>query len=166
MTGDAFQDRIPGNHCFGCGPGNERGLRIKSRWADAQGVGDESVCRYRPEPHQAAGPLGFLNGGILATLIDCHAVCTAIADAYRRAGRELGQGELIWYVTGSLAVDYRRPTPIGDEVVVRARLAGVEDRKTRLECRLSSGGELCAEGRVLAVRVGPAALGHDGGRPS
>ena len=123
----AFQDRMPGNHCFGCGPGNERGLRIKSHWADEQGT--ESVCRFEPQPHQAAGPREYLNGGIIATVIDCHGVCTAIADAYRREGREMGQGELIWYVTGSLTVDYRRPTPIDREVEIRARLREVDGRK-------------------------------------
>lgn len=154
----AFQDRMPGNHCFGCGPGVERGLRIKSFWAGER----ESLCRFRPETHHAAGPRGFLNGGIIATLIDCHAVCTAVADAYRRVGRPMGEGELIWYVTGSLQVDYRRPTPIDREVEVRARIVEAGERKTRLVCELVSAGELCAEARVLAVRVDPVGLRHDG----
>ena len=137
MDGAAFQDRMPGNHCFGCGPGNEEGLRIKSHWAGER----QSVCRYRPLPHQAAGPRGYLNGGIIATLIDCHGVCTAIADAYRREGREIGEGELIWYVTGSLQVDYRRPTPIDREVTVRAWVSEIAGSKSWLDCELTSGGE-------------------------
>ncbi len=152
----AFQDRMPGNHCFGCGAGNEQGLRIKSFWVNES----ESVCRFRPQPHQAAGPRGFLNGGIIATLIDCHAVCTAIADAYRREGREVGEGELIWYVTGSLQVDYRRPTPIGQLVTVWARVSEIAGRKTWVACQLTSAGEICAEGRLLAVRVDAAELFH------
>ena len=161
MDGVAFQDRMPGNHCFGCGAGNEGGLRIKSFWSGEQ----ESVCRFQPEPHQAAGPRGYLNGGIIATVIDCHAVCTAIADGYRREGRAMDEGELIWYVTGSLQVDYRRPTPIDRQVEVRARIVETVGRKTWVECELRSHGEICAEGRVLAVRVDPAALQHDGARP-
>ena len=154
MDGIAFQDRMPGNHCFGCGPGNEDGLRIKSFWS-----GDgQSVCRFRPQPHQAAGPRGFLNGGIIATVVDCHGVCTAIADAYRREGRGVGEGGLIWYVTGSLQVDYRRPTPIDRQVEIRGRIVRVDERKTWVACELSSAGEVCAEARVLAVRVDPAGL--------
>ncbi|MFQ5349521.1 MAG: PaaI family thioesterase [Thermoanaerobaculia bacterium] len=156
----AFQDRMPGNHCFGCGAENEEGLRIKSFWAGER----ESTCRFRPEPHQAAGPPGFLNGGIIATLIDCHGVCTAIADAYRREGRGMGEGELIWYVTGSLQVDYRRPTPIENEVEAWARITESAGRKTWLDCALRSNGELRAEARLLAVRVDPAGLQHDGVR--
>lgn len=161
VAGPAFQDLMPDNHCFGCGPGNESGLRIKSYWSGER----ESLCRYRPEPHQAAGPRAFLNGGIIATLIDCHAVCTAIADTYRREGRAVGEGEPIWCVTASLEIDYRRPTPIDREVVVRARIVEVDGRKTWLRCELASGDEPCAEARVLAVRVDPTALRHDGARP-
>ena len=158
MERTAFQDSMPGNHCFGCGPDNENGLRIKSFWS-AEG---ESVCRFRPQPHHAAGPRGYLNGGIIATVIDCHAACTAIADAYHRAGRQIGEGELIWYVTGSLKVDYRRPTPIGGELEIRARIAECGERKTWVDCELRSGGEICAEARLLAVRVDPAGLRHEG----
>ena len=149
---------MPGNHCFGCGPGNREGLRIKSYWAGEQ----ESVCRFQPRPHQAAGPRGYLNGGIIATVIDCHGVCTAIADAYRREGREVGEGELIWYVTGSLTVDYRRPTPIDREATIRASIAEIAGRKTWVDCELTAGGEVGARGRLLAVRVDPSALQIDG----
>lgn len=157
MDAVAFQDRIPGNHCFGCGPGNELGLRIKSFWA-GEGV---SICRFRPQPHHAAGPRGYLNGGIIATVIDCHGVCTAIAEAYRSAGREVGEGEPIWCVTGSLTVDYRRPTPIDRQVEIRAWIRRVEGRKTFVELDLTAGGESCAEARLLAVRVDPAFLRHE-----
>ncbi len=152
VAGPAFQDLMPDNHCFGCGPGNESGLRIKSYWSGER----ESLCRYRPEPHQAAGPRAFLNGGIIATLIDCHAICTAVADGYRRAGRAIGEGEMIWYVTGSLTVEYRRPTPIDRPVEVTARLVEITSRRTLVECELSSDGELRAAARVVAVRVDPA----------
>ena len=157
----AFQDRMPGNHCFGCGAGNEDGLRIRSFWASET----ESLCRFRPEPHQIAGPRGALNGGIIATLIDCHGVCTAIADAYRREGREMGDGERIWYVTASLQVDYRRPTPIDTEVKIWARVTKIAARKTWLECDLRSDGELCAEARMLAIRVDAAELHFDDVQP-
>lgn len=145
----AFQDQIPDNLCFGCGPGNVNGLRIKSVWAS----NGESVCTYQPEPHHAAGPPQFVNGGIIATLIDCHAVCTAIAFAYESEGREIGSDPPIWYATASLEVRYLKPTPIETPVEVRARVVDSDDRRTQLNCTLSSRGNTCAEGEIVAVRV-------------
>jgi hypothetical protein len=86
MERAAFQDQITDNFCFGCGPTNQQGLRIKSYWDGP----NESICTYQPESHQNAGSKQFLNGGIIATLIDCHCICTAIAYAYRDEGREIG----------------------------------------------------------------------------
>src|SRR4030042_3439238 len=95
MEQAAFQDQIPDNGCWGVGPSNVHGLRIKSYW-----VGEESVCAFQPQPHQTAGPPHILNGGILASLIDCHCVCTSIAAAYRAENRAIGSHPLIWHVTG------------------------------------------------------------------
>ena len=89
MTKRAFQDQIPGIHCFGCGPDNPEGLKIKSYW---EGPG-RSLCCFRPAPHHSAGPRHFVNGGIIATVMDCHAICTAMAEGYESAGREIGEGE-------------------------------------------------------------------------
>lgn len=143
----AIQDTIPDNHCVGCSPDNPHGLRIKSYW-----VGDlETMCSYQPRPYMAAGPESILNGGIIATLLDCHAVCTAISYAVRLAGDDDARN--VMFVTGSLDIRYRRPTPIGRPVEVRARIVGVGERKTVLECTLSSEGRVCAEATVVAVRV-------------
>ena len=155
MSAVAFQDQIPHNHCFGCGPGNQSGLRIKSYWEDEAGQGDVSVCSYQPLPHQAAGPRQYLNGGIIATLIDCHAICTAVAAAYRAEGRAIGSPPDLWYVTGSLEVRYLSPTPIGAPVHLRATLQEQGPKKTLVACTLSSGGQACAEAKVVAIRVAP-----------
>jgi acyl-coenzyme A thioesterase PaaI-like protein len=149
---DAFQDRMPRNHCFGCGADNPDGLQIKSRWSDDPEV---AVCRYEPRPHQKAGPDHVLNGGIIATLIDCHGICTAVADAYRREGRQVGQGDLIWCVTASIEVRYRAPTAIDRPLEVTARVKRRDGRKTELCLQVISEGKLTAEGDVLAVRVPP-----------
>jgi acyl-coenzyme A thioesterase PaaI-like protein len=147
MFKEAIQDTIDGNHCVGCGPDNPHGLRIKSYW-----VGDlETMCRFQPQPHMAAGPDSILNGGIIATLIDCHAVCTAISYGARLA-RAAGARDSM-FVTASLDIRYRRPTPIDRPVEVRARITGVGERKTVLECTLSSEGEVRAEATVVAVRI-------------
>ena len=145
----AIQDQIPGNHCFGCGPGNELGLRIKSYWEGE----DKTLCTFTPQPHHSAGPIQYLNGGIIATVIDCHTVCTAIADGYRQAGREVGSGDKIWYATGRLDVSYRAPAAIDKPVTLEATIIERSERKTLLRCELSSEGRLCATAEVVAVRV-------------
>ena len=144
----AIQDRIPHNHCFGCGPLNARGLAIKSH-----PDGDETVCTFQPAAHHMAGPTHVLNGGIIATVIDCHAVCTAIADAYRAAGREIGTAPLIWCVTAALKIDYLAPTPIDAPVELRARVREAKGRKRIVECVLTSGGTVRARAEVVAVEV-------------
>lgn len=148
MEQRAFQDEISDNLCWGCGPTNEHGLQIKSSWD-----GDESVCTFRPMPQHMAGPKDILNGGIIATLIDCHCVCTAIAAAYRAEGREIGTEPSIWCVTASLHVTYLRPTPIDEPVALRARITEKKGKKTILTCSLFSKGGECARGEVVAVRV-------------
>jgi len=148
MTDHAFQDQIPGNFCYGCGPHNDRGLCLKSFWD-----GDESVATFLPQAFHSAAPRHFLNGGIIATIIDCHCICTAVADAYRREARAIGTAPLIWCATASLKVDYLRPVPIDLPVSLRARIVEAGEKKTDLACTLFSDGEECATARVLSVRV-------------
>jgi len=148
VTGRAFQDQIPDNFCYGCGPGNPVGLRIRSIWA-----GNEALCVFQPAPYHAAGPRHILNGGIIATLIDCHAVCTAIAHAYRAESRAIGSVPTIWYATASLAVRYLRPAPIDRLVAVRARVVEARPRRTTLACSLAADGVECVRAEVVAVRV-------------
>jgi acyl-coenzyme A thioesterase PaaI-like protein len=147
----AIQDSIPHNHCWGCGTLNPRGLQVKSYVE-----GDETVCRFQPWPEHMAGPTHVVNGGIIAAVIDCHAVCTAIADAYRAAGLPLGAEPLRWAVTASLKIDYLAPTPIGEPMELRARVREVKGRKRVVECTLRSGGRECARAEVVAVEVAAA----------
>ncbi len=147
---DYIQDHMPHNKCFGCGPANPDGLRIKSYWA-----GDETVCLWKPRPFHKAGPDHLLNGGIICTVIDCHSICTAIADAYRREGRSMDSDPLIWYVTASLSVSYASPVRIDVPLELRASVRSVEGRKTVVGCVLVQDGEVRCKGEVLAVRVSP-----------
>jgi len=147
----AIQDRIPHNHCWGCGTLNPRGLQIKSYVE-----GEETVCRFQPSPEHMAGPTHVVNGGIIAAVIDCHTICTAIADVYRAAGAELGSEPLRWAVTASLKIDYLAPTPIGEPMELRARIRETKGRKRIVECTVRSGGRDCARAEVVAVEVGAA----------
>lgn len=148
---ESIQEQIPDNHCFGCGTLNPDGLHIRSRWQ-----GDESVCVWTPHPEHMAGPTHILNGGIIATVIDCHTVCTAIADAYRREGRDIGAEPTLWYATGRLSLHYLRPTPLDAPLTLRAHIVESGERKTILACSLHSESEVRVEAEVVAVRVPPA----------
>lgn len=145
----AIQDQMSGNNCYGCGPNNDKGLRIKSYW-----IGDDqSVCHYLPEAHQCAGPPEYLNGGVIATIIDCHCVCTASAKAYQMAGRPIGEGDHIWFATGKLEVSYFAPVPINQEVQLTATVVEAKEKKVVLKCELTVNETLCCSSEVVAVRV-------------
>ena len=129
---------------------NEHGLQIKSYWE-----GDVAICRWTPFPWHAAGPEHILNGGIIATIFDCHCVCTAIANHYREEGRALSGEPPIWCVPGGLEVSYLRPTPIDRPVTLLADIEERKGKKTVLTCSLRSDDLECATARLVAIRVPP-----------
>ena len=149
MHQKAFQDYYPEvlSHCYGCGRLNKEGLQIKSYWD-----GDESVCSFLPKPYHIAIP-GFVYGGLIASLIDCHGTGTAAAAAYRAAGRRMDTEPAFRYVTASLKVDYLKPTPLGIPLEVRGRVKEIKGRKVVVEETLSANGEICARGEVVAVQM-------------
>lgn len=151
MSAKAFQDYYPENvsWCYGCGRLNEHGLQIKSYWD-----GEETVCTYVPRPEHIAIP-GYVYGGLIASLIDCHCTGTAAAAAYRAEGRAMDSEPAFRYVTASLKVDYLKPTPLGVPLEVRARVKEIKGRKVIMEAELSAQGELCARGEVVAVQAPP-----------
>lgn len=145
----AIQDFYPDDfaHCYGCGRLNPSGLQLKTRW---EGGGDEAVARFRPRPQDIALP-GFVYGGLIASLIDCHAMGTAAAAAERAAGRDIGAGPAPRFVTASLKVDYLKPTPHGPELEIRSRVVERTDRKTIIALTVSAGGAVTARGEAVAV---------------
>ncbi len=149
MSQKAFQDYYPDHlsQCYGCGRLNEHGLQIKSFWR-----GEEAVCTFQPRPYHTAVP-GYVYGGLIASVIDCHATGTAAAAAYRAAGREMGSEPAFRFVTASLKVDYLKPTPITTEMQLVARVVEIKGRKVRVAIDLMSGEDLCARGNVVAVQV-------------
>lgn len=144
----AFQDAIRDNHCWGCGAANPDGLHLKSAWD-----GDRSVARWSPSPQYAAGPRHFLNGGIIATLMDCHGVCTAVADAYRRAGRDIGSDPEIWHATTSIVVTYLRPTPIDASLTIWGTVLSAGEAGTTVGCVVEAAGKERARAEVTSVQV-------------
>lgn len=144
----AVQDQLADNYCYGCGADNEKGLQVKSHWN-----GEECVCHYTPRPEQCAGPLQYVYGGTIASLIDCHSVGTALSNYYKREGRDVGELPEIWCVTGRLTVSYLAPTPIDKDIEIRATIADCGERKTLVKSRVYSDGVQTAEGEVVAIRV-------------
>lgn len=142
----ALQDAAP-IHCYGCGSLNAHGLQVKS-----YRQGDELVCTWLPRPYHVGHP-GFLYGGMIASVVDCHCVWAAMAHAHRMAGADIEGGLLYPYVTASLQIDFRRPVPIGHAIEMRAWVLECHARKTMVQCNVSCEGELCAEARVVAVRM-------------
>lgn len=149
MKEPAFQDTYDDmvSHCFGCGRLNEKGHQIKSYWD-----GDETVCTFTPKPYHTAIP-GYVYGGLIASLIDCHGTGTAAAAAYRAEDRPLGSEPMLRFVTGSLKVDYLRPTPLGPPIELRGRVAEIKKRKVIVDIDLMVNGKICAKGRVVAIQM-------------
>ena len=151
-----FQDAMSGNYCFGCGKDNPKGLQLKSYWRDQ----DQAECIFQPQSHHAAGPEQYLNGGIIATIIDCHSICSAIAKHYQLEERAIGQGEKIWCVTAGMSLKYLKPVPIAEPVQLLADFSDVKGKKIDVRCRLYSEDKLCVESQVIAIRVPLSWLGE------
>jgi len=146
---DAVQDHYPDDfaHCYGCGRLNARGLHVRTTWD-----GDETVARFTPRAEHVALP-GFVYGGLIASLIDCHAIGTAAAFVERAAGRSLGDAPAPRFVTGTLTVQYLKPTPLGPELELRARATEVGARTVTVDVTLAAAGVVTARGTVVAVRM-------------
>jgi acyl-coenzyme A thioesterase PaaI-like protein len=149
MSSQAFQDYYDDfySQCYGCGRLNEHGLKIKSYWD-----GEESICRFDPKPYHTAIP-GYVYGGLIASVIDCHATGTAAAATYRHEGRQLGIEPNLRYVTASLHVDYLKPTPIDAPMKLRAKIKELKERKVVVSVILKSKGQICAQAEVVAVKI-------------
>ena len=141
---EALQDRYaPENRCFGCGPANEKGLRIKSVIA-----GDELVCDWTPEPHHEAYE-NMLNGGICGALLDCHSNWTAAWHLMNKGGLD----EPPCTVTAEFHVKLRRPTATDGPVRLVARVVESTDNSAVVEARLEARGEVTATCRGVFVAV-------------
>ena len=145
----AFQDFYPDPlaHCYGCGRLNAQGHQIKTIWD-----GDETVTRFTPQPYHTAMP-GFVYGGLIASLIDCHSTGTAAAAMYRAEGREMDSQPPFRFVTGALHVDYLKPTRLGGELEIRGRVKEIKGRKVVVTSTVFADGVATARGEVVAVQM-------------
>jgi acyl-coenzyme A thioesterase PaaI-like protein len=147
MASLSLQERLaPEGRCFGCGPANELGLRIRSFEADDGTV----VAEWQARPEHEAFD-GFVNGGILGTLIDCHSNWTAIA-ALMASGWATAAPST---VTADLSVRFRRPTPSAEPLRLVGRAVEVAPDRVTVETSVEAGGEVKARGRATFVPVKP-----------
>ena len=140
----SLQERYaPQNRCFGCGPSNDKGLRIRSF-----PEGDELVAEWRPQPHHLAFD-GILNGGICGALLDCHSNWAAAHHLMNKRGAQTPPCT----VTANFQVTLKRPTPMDAPLHLRARVVESGDDRATVEATLEANGKITATCRGLFVAV-------------
>jgi acyl-coenzyme A thioesterase PaaI-like protein len=138
----------PEGRCFGCGPANDKGLRIRS-FETADAVDGHVVCDFTPEKHHEAFE-GVLNGGIIGAVLDCHMNWTTIVYLMRKNGLDRAP----CCVTADFKVVLKRPTPLGPVHVDARVVSATEDRAT-IEATMTAGGKITAIGTGTFVAVKP-----------
>lgn len=133
----------PNSICFGCGPANEDGLRIESYRID-----NGLVMEYLPNDSHQAFP-GMINGGIIGTLLDCHGNWTAAVGLMDKNN----SSEPPCTVTASYSVKLRRPTPLGEKLIITSQITEIDGNKVKVELLLEANGKICASGEGIFVAV-------------
>lgn len=146
MSEQSLQEKYsPQGKCFGCGPANEKGLRIRSFVR-----GEEVVCEWQPEEFHEAFP-GMLNGGIIGTLMDCHCNWTAVWHLMQRNQQDYAPST----VTADYAIKLKRPTPTDEPVKLIARVVESTEDRAIVEAELFAHDKVCATCRGTFVAVKP-----------
>lgn len=145
----AVQDHYPDDysHCYGCGRLNALGHHVRTLWD-----GEKGTCTFTPRPEHMAMP-GFVYGGLIASLVDCHGIGTAAAVSEHTVGRPIGKGPAPRFVTASLRVNYLKPTPLGPRLELDARPREISGHKVIVDVTVRAGGDITAVGEVVAVRI-------------
>ena len=144
----AIQDEYPDDFawCFGCGRLNQEGNQFRTGWKE-----EKTVTYYEPSAKYIAIP-GFIYGGLIASLIDCHGTGAAALALHRKNGHEPGDGvDAPRFVTASLRVDYVKPTPQGTLLKAVGEVEEIHPKKWRVTVEVFADDTLCATGEVVAV---------------
>jgi acyl-coenzyme A thioesterase PaaI-like protein len=147
MTAKSVQEiYAPQNACFGCGPANSKGLRVRS--FEEEG---DFVAHWIPEGHHEAFP-GVLNGGIIGALLDCHANWCAAMHLMHQSGADSPPCT----VTANYSIKLLRPTPTDRELTIRARVTESREDRAVVEGSLEAGGIIydTCQGTFVAVKEG------------
>ena len=136
-------------HCYGCGAKNTQGHRLKSYL-----ISNETIARFTPEDMYCGGMPDHVYGGLAASLMDCHGTASAAAFSAQNEGLALQAGTLLpRFVTASLKVDFKLPTPMGKELVIKSTLRSITGRKVWVELSLQADDQICVIGEMLAIRL-------------
>ncbi|QOY35212.1 PaaI family thioesterase [Anaerobacillus isosaccharinicus] len=143
----AIQDYYPDDFawCYGCGRLNESGHHFRTGWH-----GEQTITIYEPLPEHKAIP-GFVYGGLVASLIDCHGTGSAALALHKKNGHEVGAETPPRFVTGSLSVDYLKPTPQGVPLKAIGTLEEIHPKKWKVHIKVFANDIVCAKGEVVAV---------------
>lgn len=143
----AFQENYSEDfsYCYGCGTNNKNGNQLKTYW-----VGKETVSKFKPKEYHTAIK-GFVYGGLLASLIDCHSTGSGSAALYKN---QESKTELYpRCVTASLKVDYLKPTPIDCELVLKGKIKELKGKKVIVTTDLFANDKLCVKGEAVVVQI-------------
>ncbi|MFC2104258.1 PaaI family thioesterase [Bacteroidota bacterium] len=145
----AFQDYYPDHlsHCYGCGKLNEHGYQIKTVWD-----GDETLTTFTPLAHYMAIP-GYVYGGLLASLIDCHGTGSAAAAMYKHENRGMDTEPSFRFLTGTLIVKYLKPTPIDCTLQIRGKIREIKGKKVTVDVRVIANDVVTVTGEVVTIQV-------------
>lgn len=144
------QESWENNVCFGCGQANEEGLKLESYLSTD---GDSLVATFDPDDAHTAGYPTMAYGGLIAGLIDCHSLWTAMTFAYKEAGEALLSDPLQMYVTGELTTQYLEPTPVDQPLELEATVEGDVGDTVEIRCTVRSDGAVTARGEQTAVKL-------------
>ncbi len=147
----SIQERLyPELTCFGCGHANPRGLQLRSYESETVDGAALMIGTFHPWTEHDNG-VGFLNGGIISTVLDCHGAAAVVAEADRQ-GWEPPPGALLPYVTAGLDVSFRRPTPLDEDLSLEAELLESSDAEMTVLSRVVFDGRVRAEARAVWKR--------------
>jgi uncharacterized protein (TIGR00369 family) len=103
------------SHCFGCGPANPHGLHLTFTTDTTNPEAPTSTAHIKlTRLHE--GPPGYIHGGIVATLLD---------EAMSKLNRPLN----VLAMTRHMEVDYLRPAPLHQSLILISRHLRREGRK-------------------------------------
>lgn len=140
---DLYDDDF--SHCYGCGRLNDEGLHLKTYLEN-----DYTISRFTPKDYHIAIE-GFVYGGLLASLIDCHGTGSAAIFYAKENKIELKEGNSPRFVTGKLNVNYLKPTPLGKELVIKGELIVAAKRKVKTKINVFVDGVVTVTGEVTAI---------------
>ena len=138
-------------HCWGCGAKNEKGLQLKSYPSED---GSECICKITPAEEFTGGVPDNLFGGMIAMIFDCHGTASAAWFSHHNKGLDFNKDTVIErFITARLEVDYKKPLPMGKEIMVTSSVGEIGERKIIVNMQMEAEEEVRARAVMVAVSV-------------